>query len=188
MVAIAALLPFMLCLPRVSAGARVSDADQPGVLRAAGVVGVVTRADLLGTAYYEGLVALLIARGVDEASIVDGTLVLVRLFCCRDNVEKSNSVYVYNPLAIDVTPGDIIELRVGDAPAWNTEKGTLADIHTLTRVLQRAEEAAGRCWWEPRDPRLWGRFVTCEWMPAEGWVKQNKATNPAWYKPADGDK
>jgi hypothetical protein len=110
------------------------------------------------------------------------------LFCCRDNVEKSNSIYVYNPLAIDLTPGDIIELRVGDAPAWNTEKGTLADIHTLTRLLQRAEEAAGKCWWEPRDPRLWGRFVTCDWMPAEGWVKQNKATNPAWYKPADGDK
>jgi hypothetical protein len=183
--AIAALLPLVLCLPDVSAGARLSEADQVGVLRAAGVATVVTRDELLGSTYYKDLVALLVARGVVEASIVDGTLVLVRLLCCRDDVEKSNSVYVYNPLAIQVAPGDIIEMRNGDAPSWNTAKGTLADLHSVTRVLQRAEEIAGKCWWEPRDERLWGRFVVCEWMPAEGWVEQKKKTNPAWYKPAD---
>jgi hypothetical protein len=129
----------------------------------------------LGTSYSEDLVA----RGLNEASIVDGTIVMVRRLCCHPNPEKSGPLYLYNPLAIEVAPGDFIEFRIGDG-----KEGTLASLITVTRLLQRADEIAGKCRWDPPDPRLWMRYVACEWMPAEGWVRQDAKLNPAWYKPA----
>jgi len=176
-VAIVALLPFMLCLPGVSAGARPHEADRPGVLRAAGVVVVATRADLLGTNFSKRLIAI----GLDESSIVDGTIVMVRLWCCHPNPEKSGPLFLYNPLRLEITPGDLVEFRIG-TPA---DKGTPAEFLTVTRVLQRVDEITGKCRWDPPDERLWLRYVVCEWMPAEGWVKQERALYPAWYKPAD---
>ena len=176
-VAIVALLPLMFCLPRVSAGARPSEAEQPGVLRAAGVVAVATRTDLVGTSYARDLVA----RGLDEASIVDGMIVMVRMWCCRPNPEKSGALYLYNPLGLELAPGDFIEFRIGDT----TDDGTLASLITVTRVLERADEITGKCRWDPPDERLWLRYVFCDWMPAEGWVKQEKKTQPIWYKAAD---
>ena len=176
-VPIVALLSFMLCLPDVSAGARPHEADRPGVLRAAGVVAVATRAELVGTSFARDLVGL----GVDEASIVTGTIVMVRLWCCHPKPEKSGPLYLYNPLGLELAPGDLVEFRVG-TPA---DKGTPAELLTATRVLQRADETSGKCRWDPPDERLWLRYVACEWMPAEGWVKQERALYPAWYKPAD---
>jgi hypothetical protein len=170
-----ALLAVVLCLGCVAANA-AAKADESGVLRAAGVVEVATMVQLKGSSYYKDM----LAHGVDEASIVDGSLVAVRLLCCRDNIKQSGLVFLYNPRPIKVAPGDFIEFRVGDAKAPNTPEEFL----TLTRVLQPADQTDGRCWWEPRDDRLWMRFVFCEWMPAEGWVKQDNKMNPAWYKPA----
>lgn len=170
-----AFLVAILCLASVVAGAAKND-DASGHLLAAGVVQVATQAELAGTNFHKDM----LARGVDEASIVDGVLVVARMLCCRDNPKTSIAVYAYNPLAIQVAPGDLIELRVGDSQA----KGTVDELVIVTRVLQRADQVDGMCRWDPPDPRLWLRFVYCDWMPAEGWVKRNRKLYPGWYKPA----
>lgn len=171
------LLAIALSLLSVTAEA-ASKAEQSGVLRAAGVVYVATRQELLGTSLYKDL----LAHGIDEVSIVDGVVVRVILLCCRDNVNKSSPLILYNPLAIKVAPGDFIEFRIGDTEA---KAGTPNGLLTVTRVLQGAEQTEGKCWWEPRRDDLWMRYVFCEWMPAEGWVWQSNKLNPAWYKPAE---
>jgi len=171
-----ALLAVVLCLGCVAASA-AQEADASGVLRAAGVVQVATRDDIKkASSYYKDM----LAHGVDEASIVDGSLVVVRMLCCRDNLKASALAYLYNPRAIKVAPGDFIEFRIGDAKAPNTPEA----FSSVTRVLQPVDQTDGKCWWDPRDDRMWMRFVFCEWMPAEGWVKQDSKMNPAWYKPA----
>lgn len=170
-------LAVMMWLACMSAEA-ASKAEQTGVLRAAGVVHVATKGELLGSSYEKDLVA----HGVDVASIADGTLVFARLLCCRDNMKPSTAVALYNPLGIKVSPGDFIEIRVGDT---KPKAGTPDGFITVTRVLQRADQPDGKCWWEPRMEGLWMRYVFCEWMPAEGWVWNTKKLDPTWYKPAE---
>lgn len=170
------LLAVLLYLNCVAASA-AKEANVSGVLRAAGVVQVATRDEIRrASSYYKDM----LAHGVDETSIVDGSLVVVRMLCCRDNLKASALAYLYNPRAIKVAPGDFIEFRIGDADA----PGTPEAFSIVTRVLQSKDQADGKCWWEPRDDRMWMRFVFCEWMPAEGWIKQGNKMNPEWYKPA----
>lgn len=169
-------LATMIWLACMSAEA-ASEAEQTGVLRAAGVVHVATKSELQGSSYEKDLAA----HGVNVTTIADGTLVFARLLCCRDNPKRTGLVALYNPLAIKVAPGDFIEIRVGNT---KPEPGTPDGFITITRVLQRADQPDGKCWWEPRMEGLWLRYVYCEWMPAEGWVWHTKKLDPTWYKPA----
>jgi hypothetical protein len=152
-------------------------AGEPGALRAAGVVHVGTRDELKGSDDYKEL----IANGVPEASIVDGSLLVVRLLCCRDNIKASSPAVVYNPQAIKVMDGDIVEFRVGGAKTQNPSD----QWNVLTRVLQATGQTPEVCWWEPRNDQLWMRYAYCEWMQKDGWVRQDAKMNPAWYKPAE---
>lgn len=174
-----ASLAFVLCLVSVASGTDQKKGYESGTLRAAGVVHVATRDELVGTSYYKDLVA----HGVEEAAIVDGILVVGRMFCCRDNLKASAPVYLFNPRAIMVAPGDIIEFQIGEV--GKEVQGTAAEFNIVTRVLQQADQADGKCWWEPKDDRMWMRFIVCEWMPEQGWIKQSSFLYRGWYKPAD---
>jgi hypothetical protein len=126
----------------------------------------------------------ILAAGIQDAEIVDGSVVMARIFCCgglTDNLssEKVNSVILFVPKEVTVAQGDIVEVRVGRPP----KNGDGGKVHLVTRVVQRYEGNEQGCWWDPKDNRLWLRVLYCEWMPNEGWIKQG-GTNPAWYKPA----
>jgi hypothetical protein len=149
-----------------------------GALRAAGVVSVASRTDITE---HKVLYQQLSAEGVDDAGMVDGLVIAARVLCCRPDLQNSGPVVIYNPLLLKVAPGDLIEFRVG-GPSSQTHKDAL---NVATRVLQQADVSNGACWWEPRNDRLWMRFIYCNWMQKDGWVKQENAMNPAWYKPAD---
>jgi hypothetical protein len=153
-------------------------AGEYGALRAAAVVHVATREELMESGDYKAL----LASGVDEASIVDGSLIIVRLLCCRDNVKYSAPAILYNPKGLTTVPDDIVEFRVGGVNKQNSK----AEFNILTRVIQQTAKNDGACWWDPKNDHLWMRFVYCDWMPKEGWIKQESKMNPAWYKPFVG--
>lgn len=126
----------------------------------------------------------ILAAGIPDAEIVDGSVAMARIFCCgglTDNLssEKVNSLILYIPRELTVARGDIVEVRVGRPP----EKGDAGKIHLVTRVVQKYGGNEEGCWWDPKDNRLWLRVIYCDWMPNEGWIKQG-GTNPAWYMPA----
>lgn len=158
-----------------------SDFVPAGSLRLAQVMVLGKRAEIVQA---KPLFEAILAAGIPDSQIVDGSVVMARIFCCgglTDNLssEKVNSLILYVPREVTVAQGDIVEVRVGRPP----EKGDAGKVHFVTRVLQKYGENEEKCWWDPKDNRLWLRVLYCDWMPNEGWIKQG-GTNPAWYKQA----
>lgn len=124
------------------------------------------------------------ASGVNDSDIVDGSVALARIYCCgglTENIsfEKADAMMLYVPKGVIVTPGDIVEVRVGRPP----EMGDAGLLNIVTRVVERVRADGAACWWDPKNDRnMWLRVLYCEWMPQEGWIKQDGAS-PAWFKP-----
>jgi hypothetical protein len=161
-----------------------SDFVPAGSLRLAQVMVLGKRAEIVQA---RPLFDAILASGIPDSEIVDGSVVMARIFCCgglTDNLssEKVNSLILYVPKEVTVARGDIVEVRVGRPP----EKGDAGKVHLVTRVVQKYGGNEERCWWDPKDDRLWLRVLYCDWMPHEGWIKQG-GTNPAWYKLAPSD-
>ena len=168
----------LLASSQSTADPGVPESAAPGALRAAGVVHVGTVAEFRGLDNYNQL----LSYGVEKASIVDGSLVIVRALCCSNRIEKSDAAVLYNPQHLPVADGDFVELRVGNSG----QSHELADaFNTLTRVFRHDETA---CRWEPKDDKHASRrgtsYVYCDWMPDQGWLKQETKLGPTWYKPA----
>jgi len=126
----------------------------------------------------------IIANGIPDSEIVDGSVVVARIYCCGGITESissevANARMLYVPKGIDVDLGDIVEVRSGNPP----NKENSGKLNKVTRVVQKADENDGHCWWDPKNDELWLRVLYCDWMPNEGWIKQN-GINPAWFKPA----
>jgi len=122
--------------------------------------------------------------GIDDADIVDGTVVAVRIYCCggltkESSSEVRNSLFLYVPKGMGVDIGDTVEFRVGHV----AEGGKSAVMNTVTRIVQKSGKDDGACWWDPKNDKLWLRVLYCEWMPKEGWTKQ-EGISPAWFKAA----
>lgn len=158
-----------------------TDFVPPDSLRLAQVMVLGKRADIVQA---KPLFDAILAAGIPDGEIVDGSVVMARIFCCggiTDNMssEKVNSVILFVPKDVKVGLGDIVEVRVGRPP----KDGDAGKLHTVIRVVQQYGGNEKSCWWDPKDNRLWLRVLYCDWMPDEGWIKQG-GTNPAWYKPA----
>jgi hypothetical protein len=157
-----------------------SDFVPPGSLRVAQVTMFAQREDILKS---EALYKSIIAAGVADSDLVDGSVVVARIYCCGGiskelSSEVSNSLVLYVPKEIKVGLGDFVEVKVGRPPK-NGDKGSL---NTVTRVVAKYKEKPETCWWDPKDDRLWLRVIYCDWMGKEGWHKQG-GVNPAWFKP-----
>jgi len=157
-----------------------SDVVPVGSLRLAQVMSVGRRSDVVES---PDLYRILEASGIDDSDIVDGSIIVARIYCCGGLTEKSSSevheargIYVPRNLHVDV--GDIVEMRVG-RPPQNGDRGLL---NSVTRVVMKRGQDDSSCWWDPRDDRLWLRILYCSWMPEQGWTKQG-GIHPAWFKP-----
>jgi hypothetical protein len=144
-------------------------------LRVGGVVHVGTRAEIKGTEAEK----LLKSEGVEDAGIVDGSAIVVRMLCCREDLQNTSVITTRNSQGLKVADGDFVEIRLGGTAT----KDHKAELNDLTRVVQRAGATDGSCWWDPKREGLWMRVVYCEWMPQQGWVKQ-EGLMPGWYKPS----
>jgi len=145
-------------------------------LRLAQVVEIEKRALVMEN---KKLYEALLASGVGDSNITDGSIVVSRIYCCGGSGEGALAVILYVPNGINVALGDIVELRTGHPP----EKGEAGSLNTVTRVVQKRGDGGNNCWWDPKDDRLWLRVLYCDWMPKEGWVKQG-GLSPAWFRPS----
>lgn len=151
-----------------------------GSLRLGQVMAVLGRNDIVKT---KPLYKAVTATGMSDTDIVDGAVVVVRIFCCGGitkeySSEVQNSLFLYVPQSFEVSSGDVVEFRVGHV----AEGAGRPVMNSVTGVVQKTGQDAGHCWWDPKNDRLWLRVLYCDWMPARGWVKQG-GVNPAWYKP-----
>jgi hypothetical protein len=142
---------------------------EAGTLHAAQVVEVMTRGNILASSeVHESLSK----SGISDAAIADGSVVVVRTLCCGP-ANTSNPHGALNPQLLPLKAGDVVEFMWPGGSA----------VNSVTRVLQSADQNDGPCRWDPKNEKLWRRVMYCEWMPMEGWVKQ-EGLIPGWYKPA----
>lgn len=159
---------------------------QPDALRLAQVMVVATRDDIVRAEAYEAI----LTAGVPDEDLSDGSVVLARVYCCGGISQNLSEEFQHRtmllvPKGMKVGLGDIVELRVGRPP----REGDGGKLNTVTRLVQavdeqerRSREKSETCWWDPKDDRLWLRVLYCDWMPTEGWKKQ-EGSYPAWFKP-----
>lgn len=154
-----------------------SDFIPAGSLRLAQVTVIANRAQIVteGKETYDAM----IASGIKDSDIVDGSVVIARIYCCGGSNERVNALFLFVPQGLDVALGDIVEVRSGRPP----KDGDTGVSNTVTRVVEKHGAADSKCWWDPKNDRLWARILYCSWMPDEGWIKQGGLFN-AWYKPA----
>jgi hypothetical protein len=143
---------------------------EPATLHAVQIVEVLSRTDIMGSQEIHGS---LHASGISDGSIVDGSVVVARLLCCGPaNTANPHGFYNLDPKSLQLSVGDVIEVRLGGN----------SQVNEVTRMLQPASQTEGPCGWEPKDERLWRRVMFCDWMPSQGWVKQ-EGLYTGWYKP-----
>ena len=158
-----------------------TDFVPPGSHRLAQVMRIASREEIVQA---KEIYDVIRASGIDDQDIVDGSVVLARIYCCggmteNTSSEKVNALMLYVPKELKVALGDIVEVRSGRPP----EKGDAGLLNVVIQIVQKAEASDGSCWWDPKNDRLWLRILYCDWMPTEGWIKQG-GLNPAWYLPA----
>lgn len=152
-----------------------------GSLRLAQVVEIANRDEIV---QLKELYEAIRASGFNDSEIVDGSVVVARIYCCgglteNTSSEKVNALILYVPKGLNISLGDIVEVKSGRPP----EKGDAGMMNVVTRLVQKNGANYAPCWWDPKDDRLWLRVLYCDWMPKEGWIKQ-EGINPAWFKPA----
>jgi hypothetical protein len=101
-----------------------------GSLRLAQVMALATRDQILSARPTRDSI---IASGIQESEIRDGSLAIGRVQCCGGPNEKSNSFVFYVPSGIGVDVGDIVEIKMGRAPN-GSDPGIL---NTVTRVRMK---------------------------------------------------
>jgi len=156
-----------------------SDFVPAGSLRLAQVIYISSRQETIGE---KRLLDILIACGVEEASIRDGSIVMARIYCCGGSNEVETARMLYAPPEIRVDLGDVVEVLVGH-PANGADPGRL---NTVTRIRQKRADPDGACRWDPPDEGKWTRVLYADWMPQEGWIRESGPIFPAWYKPPSG--
>ena len=174
------IIVMCLMLAACTAPLRIqSDSVPPGSLRLAQVTAQAKRAEILEL---KDLMAALRNAGVKDEDIVDGSVVMARIYCCggatlESSAEVVNARMMYVPKGMTVGLADVVEVRT----ALSVGGGDTGTLNTVTRVVQRYGED-GPCRWDPDDESLWMRVIYCDWMPKEGWTRQD-GLNPAWFKP-----
>jgi hypothetical protein len=139
-------------------------ADDNGVSRLGEVMAVATKQEIQSLeAHYQNL----LASGISDADLNDGSVVEARVYCCGGNIEQSSAPWCYVPPGIEVTVGDIIEIKMGQLPS-NQNTGR---VNTVIKVRQHGL-SSGSCRWVPDNPALWMRVLYCDWMKEEGWVER----------------
>lgn len=157
---------------------RLHPFDAPaGSLRLAEAVGVVPGDQIQGQ--HQPLYDVLVTSGVSDAEIRAGGVGAGKAYCCWGPNERENAVFFFVPKDLTVDVGDIVELRMGRRPDNNGS----GNVNVATRIRQKAGVVNGPCRWDPPREGLWNKVLYCDWMKAEGWVKQSGAVYNIWYKP-----
>jgi hypothetical protein len=125
----------------------------------------------------------LLASGIPDAEIRDGTVAIGRVNCCHGPTEEANAIAFYLPAALGAEVGDLVEVRLGRPPE---KAGGLGEANQATRVVQK-RGGTGPCRWEPPQTggmTAYGSVLFCDWMPEQGWVREGPTPtiHRSWIK------
>jgi hypothetical protein len=150
--------------------------DEAGALLLVQVAGVATREQILkmGTATQE-----LLASGLKDSDLIDGSLAIGRVNCCHESTEEGTALFLYVPPNVPLEFGDLVEIRMG-RQSTKTDPGA---VNTAVRVREKKHDPDSQCLWDPPNNLMWGRILYCKWMPAEGWTLKN-GLHKTWLKRA----
>ena len=150
--------------------------DEAGTLRLAQVMQTATREEILKlTTQREHL----LASGLQDSDFKDGSLAMGRVYCCHPSTEEGTAMWFYVPPDKPVSPGDIVEVRMGH----ESSKKDPGKVNMLVEIRQKKDAAESHCSWDPPKEFLWRRVLYCDWMPAEGWTL-TKGAYSTWLKRA----
>ena len=120
----------------------------------------------------------LAAAGIRDAEIRDWSVGSGTVHCCGWTTMISDQFF-YVPVGMRVELGDIVVIRCGSQP-----KDGKSSVNTVVRVVQKKNDSAGSCRWEP-EAKGSMQILYCDWMPEQGWVKYKAGTfEETWVKPA----
>jgi hypothetical protein len=142
------------------------DKDHAGALRVAQVMMIATREEILSLGSH---LEVLLASGLKDSDLTDGSLAAGRVNCCHERSEESSSIWFYVPPDIKVQDGDLVVVRMGR----KASKRDPGEINVALEIRETADVAESRCIWDPPNERLWMRIIYCDWMPAEGWTLES---------------
>ncbi len=167
----------MVSLASCSSVSRVHPptADDAGVVRLAEVMQIATRQQIvaLGSHYNH-----LLAAGITDSDLRDGSLGAGRVYCCGGPPEQGAAIWFYIPRELNIQVGNIVEVKMGRQPA-DSDPGV---VNSAIRV-RHLNMSQGPCRWSPERDGLWMRVIHCDWMEREGWVERDGLYN-TWFKPA----
>ena len=157
-----------VCLYASAANAATSklhppDKDHAGSLRVAQVVTLATREEILALG---SNLEILLASGLKDSDLVDGSVAAGRVNCCHQKSEESSSIWFYVPPDIKVQDGDLAVVRMGR----KASKRDPGEINVAVEIRESADVAESRCIWDPPMSGCGCESVYCDWMPAEGWT------------------
>ena len=150
--------------------------NEAGSLRLTQVMQLASRQEIvkLGVHY-----KYLLDSGLHDSDLQDKSIGAGRVYCCGGPAEEGMGIWFYIPPGLEITPGDIVEVKMGREPSGN-DSGM---VNTAVRVRQRKGVSNPQCRWVPDNEKLWMRVLYCDWMEAEGWVEK-KGFESTWLKPA----
>jgi hypothetical protein len=160
-----------------SAGLKIFPTDvPPASLRLGEVSSLASKRDIkaMGKTY-----SALLASGLKDGDIQNGSLGSARVFCCGGLDEEGPDIFFYIPKGIKPGPGDIVEIRSGTRP----QDSSHGKPNTLTRIVQKRGEK-GPCDWVSKERFIkWNGILYCDWMPAEHWTSPLNGNGfKVWYK------
>jgi hypothetical protein len=150
--------------------------DEAGGLRVTQVMALATREEILRLG--AGLQELL-ASGLKDSDLKDGSLAMGRVYCCHRSTEEGTALWFYIPPDVPVNVGDVVIIRMGRQPT----KADSGAVNVATEVREKQGAPDSKCSWDPPNNTLWRRLLYCTWMPAEGWALKKGFWN-TWFKPA----
>jgi hypothetical protein len=176
-----ATLLIMICLAAGISSAKTSklyppSKDQAGALRLTQVVGLATREQILKLGIHQ---QDLLASGLKDSDLKDGSLAMGRVYCCHPSTEEGTALWFYVPPDVSLKVGDIVTIRMGHE-STKTDPGA---VNVAVGVREQQGTPDSKCSWDPPNNLLWRRVLYCTWMPAEGWTKTKGAWD-TWLKHA----
>ena len=155
----------------------------PGSLYLAEVIGnpqgQLKRSDIVnsGKAYQ-----WILASNIEDDDITDGSIERGRIYCCGGPDEGGGITFFYVPNNLELSVGDIVEIRAGSDPKNKEDSSTRVNIATRKILSYEQRKNNDSCHWDPLDERLWQRVLYCNWMLSEGWEKDDRWYKTPWYK------
>lgn len=133
-------------------------------LRVVEVVAIASRDEIVSNR--DEIYDPLIASGISDDEIVDGSVVAGIGFCCGRHLASSSKNFFFVPKDVKIEIGDIVEVKSGRVRS----RDDAGAVNRATRVRQKKSDGTGSCRWDPPGEEL-GKILYCDWMPAEGWAK-----------------